>query len=319
MPIFTSNHIGLDHDAPRSEPFVRASTVRRGAALALVHLAAAVVVAATPAHAADIDLAHADSAEIRAHIDDLVRDRASATSEKERLETERSVLTDLIEQANLDFGSVEAQLTQATEAISTASDELSLKIDSLAHLRTEQAVRYEAAEHAAERLEVITPMIARLTDESEALSAEISEARRALKEAREREATPVRSSAPQQASGPPPNSANAVVDFAYEQVGKPYGAGKAGPNAFDCSGLVVSAYSHSGVSLPRTSQAQRNQTEPIGRSDLAPGDLVFSHDLGHVSIYIGQNQVIHATKPGDTVKIAPLDVLPVDGYGRVRD
>jgi cell wall-associated NlpC family hydrolase len=90
-----------------------------------------------------------------------------------------------------------------------------------------------------------------------------------------------------------------------------------GPNAYDCSGLVVAAYSQTGAGLPRTSQAQWNQTEAISRSELAPGDLVFSYGLGHVAIYVGGNQVVHATKPGDTVKVGSLDYLPIDGYRRV--
>jgi cell wall-associated NlpC family hydrolase len=162
-------------------------------------------------------------------------------------------------------------------------------------------------------------MISRLADRTEALTADIETARQALEEAeeREREEAAVRSSGTATASGPSPESASAVVQFAYGQLGKPYEAGMAGPNAYDCSGLVVAAYSQSGAALPRSSQAQWSQTEPISRGELAPGDLVFSYGLGHVAIYIGGNQVVHATKPGDTVKIAPLDELPVDGYRRV--
>jgi cell wall-associated NlpC family hydrolase len=315
-----SNHIDLEEDSPQSGSLMRAATARGMAALALAHLTAAMIVTATAAHADDIDLAHADSAEIRAHIDELVRDRASVESEKDSLVAERAELTALIDQADLDFGTVEVQLIQATEAVNAANDDLSSKIESLAQLRTEQAVRFEAAEQAAERLEEIAPIITRLTERSQGLSADINAARRALKEAeeREREETAVFSSGPSPESGPAPESASAVVQFAYDQLGKPYGAGEMGPNAYDCSGLVVSAYSQSGVPLSRTTQEQWDQTEPISSSELAPGDLVFSYDLGHVAIYIGQGQIIHATKPGDIVKVAPLDILPVDGYRRVR-
>ncbi|MCC3764557.1 NlpC/P60 family protein [Glycomyces sp. TRM65418] len=277
------------------------------------------MVVATPTQAGEIDLAQADSSEIRVHVDDLERERTSVEDDMDRLEAERLELSALIEQADLEFGTVEAQLTRATEAIDTASDDLSSKIEALALLRTEQSVRYEAAQRAGERLEVIGPMISRLVDRSEGLGADIETARRALEEAeeREREEAAARARATAAASGPSPESGSTVVQFAYDQLGKPYGAGMAGPNAYDCSGLVAAAYSQSGTALPRSSQAQWNQTEPIGRGDLAPGDLVFSHGLGHVAIYIGRDQVVHATKPGDTVKIAPLGVLPVDGYRRV--
>ncbi|MDA1360973.1 NlpC/P60 family protein [Glycomyces luteolus] len=300
-------------------------------ALTLAHVTAAMVVAATPAHADDIDLARADSSEIRAYVDDLVQDRASVKDEAERLTAEQSRLSALIEQTNQEFGTIEAQLTLATEAIDAASDDLSSKFEPLADLRTEQALRYEASERAGERLDVIAPMLTRLTDRSENLSADIRTARRALKEAeererdrdrdrdRDREEAAVRSSATSSDPGPAPANTGSVVGFAYDQVGKPYGSGKTGPNAYDCSGLVVAAYSRSGVSLPRTSQSQWAQSEPVSRGELAPGDLVFSHGLGHVSIYVGGNQVVHASKPGDTVKVTSLDYLPVDGYRRVGD
>lgn len=319
MLMCMSNHIDPEHDS-HSGRLARPTAARKVTALALAHLAAAMV-AATPAQAEEIDLAQADSSEIRAHVDDLARDRTSVEHELERLEAERSELDALVEQADREFGTVEAQLARATTAIETAGDDLSSKIESLADLRTEQAVRYEAAERAGERLEVLAPMIARLTDRSEALSADLETARQALEraEAREREQTAVRSSGASTASGPPPESAGSVVQFAYAQVGKPYGAGMTGPNSYDCSGLVVAAYSQSGADLPRSSQAQWNQTDPIGRDELAPGDLVFSHGLGHVAIYVGGNQVVHATKPGDTVKVASLEYLPVDGYRRVPD
>jgi cell wall-associated NlpC family hydrolase len=289
------------------------------AALALAHLTAAMVVA-TSAHADEIDLDNADSSEIRAHVDDLVEALASVEDETARLEAERVELIALVEQADQRFGTVEAQLTRATAAIDTASDDLASKIESLGDLRTEQSVHYAAAERAGERLEVINPKIAQLTDRSEELTADIEAARRALKEAeeRERDAAAAHSNATvTESGGRAPESSSTVVQFAYDQLGKPYVAGMAGPDAYDCSGLVAAAYSQSGADLPRTSQAQWNQTEAISRGELAPGDLVFSYGLGHVAIYVGGNQVVHATKPGDTVKIGSLDYLPVDGYRRV--
>ncbi|GAA2124198.1 C40 family peptidase [Glycomyces algeriensis] len=316
-------HNESDLDSQQRQFLARAATTHRLTALALAHFAAAMVVAAAaPAQAADIVLAEADSSEIQAHVDDLVSERASVDGEIERLEAERSELSALIERTILEFGTVEAQLTRATEVISAADDDLSSKIEPLAELRNEQAFRYEASERAGERLDVIAPRISHLTDRSEDLSANIRTAERALQEAeereRERQETSSRSSTTAVESGRAPASADSVVGFAYDQIGKPYGSGMTGPDAYDCSGLVVAAFSQSGVQLPRTSQSQWAETAPVGRSELAPGDLVFSHGLGHVAIYIGENQVIHATKPGDTVKTASIDHLPVDGYRRVR-
>ena len=85
------------------------------------------------------------------------------------------------------------------------------------------------------------------------------------------------------APAPPPapaSSAAAVaVQVALEQVGKPYDWAGAGPNSFDCSGLVMYAWAHAGVSLPHYSVAQYEDTTRISASQLQPGDLVF-YDTG---------------------------------------
>jgi len=317
MTMDVSNRIETDLDSRQR----RSLALHAMTALALAHFTAAMVVSATPAHADETDLAQADSSEIRAHVDDLEQERASVEDEAERLAAERTKLSALVEQTNLEFGTIEAQLTRATEVVNAASDDLSSKFEPLAELRTEQALRYEASERAGERIDAIAPMLIQLSDRSESLSADIRTARRALEDAeeREREEAASRSISGSANPGRPPVSGNSVVQFAYNQVGKPYKFGKTGPNAYDCSGLVVAAYSQSGVSVPRTSQAQWSDSEPLSRGDLAPGDLVFSHGRGHVSIFVGGNQVVHASKPGDTVKVTSLDYMPVDGYRRVGD
>jgi cell wall-associated NlpC family hydrolase len=65
-------------------------------------------------------------------------------------------------------------------------------------------------------------------------------------------------------------------------------------------------YAQVGVSLPHYTGAQWNAGVPVSRSDLQPGDLVFFDGLGHVGIYIGGGQFIHAPHTGDVVKISSL-------------
>ncbi len=89
-------------------------------------------------------------------------------------------------------------------------------------------------------------------------------------------------------------------------LGTPYVWGGASPGGFDCSGLVAYAYSQVGVSLPHYTGAQWNVGVGVSRSDLQPGDLVFFNGLGHVGIYIGGGQFIHAPHSGDVVKISSL-------------
>jgi cell wall-associated NlpC family hydrolase len=104
----------------------------------------------------------------------------------------------------------------------------------------------------------------------------------------------------------PPSQYGGVVGIAMRYLGTPYVWGGASPGGFDCSGLVAYAYSQVGVSLPHYTGAQWNVGVGVSRSDLQPGDLVFFNGLGHVGIYIGGGQFIHAPHTGDVVKISSL-------------
>jgi cell wall-associated NlpC family hydrolase len=92
-----------------------------------------------------------------------------------------------------------------------------------------------------------------------------------------------------------------VVAFAQAQVGKPYRHAASGPGAYDCSGLAQAAYARVGVPLPHQTGGIAGRGRPVSRSELAPGDLVFT-DPGHVGIYIGGGQMVHATTPSGGVK-----------------
>lgn len=102
-----------------------------------------------------------------------------------------------------------------------------------------------------------------------------------------------------------------VVDIALAQVGKPYVWASANPNVgFDCSGLVYYAYKQVGINLSRTSYTQINDGTRISASELRKGDLVFFNNggdsVGHVGIYIGNNQFVHASSPGTGVIVSNL-------------
>jgi cell wall-associated NlpC family hydrolase len=102
-------------------------------------------------------------------------------------------------------------------------------------------------------------------------------------------------------------AAETAVRAAMSRVGDPYVWGAAGPDAFDCSGLVMWAYAQAGVYLPHFSGAQYSDTIPISMADLEPGDLVFPADPGvHVAMYIGNGEIVQAPYTGADVQIVPL-------------
>jgi peptidoglycan DL-endopeptidase CwlO len=100
-----------------------------------------------------------------------------------------------------------------------------------------------------------------------------------------------------------------VVGIAMQYLGVPYVWGGASPSGFDCSGLVMYVFAQVGVSLPHYTVAQYNypNSVPVPRNELQPGDLVFFAGLGHVGIYVGNGQFIHAPHTGDVVRIDSLN------------
>jgi cell wall-associated NlpC family hydrolase len=99
-----------------------------------------------------------------------------------------------------------------------------------------------------------------------------------------------------------------IVGIATRYLGVPYVWGGESPVAgFDCSGLVMYVYAQLGVSLPHYAADQYNYGVPVSRDQLEPGDLVFFDGLGHVGIYIGNDEFIQAPHTGDVVKISSLD------------
>lgn len=106
---------------------------------------------------------------------------------------------------------------------------------------------------------------------------------------------------------PSPKAALAI-EYARQQLGKPYVYAAAGPNAFDCSGLTQQAWAAAGLRLPHYSGAQYAMFPKVPVSQLQPGDLVFRGPGGsqHVGLYIGNGMMIHAPQTGDVVKISPV-------------
>jgi cell wall-associated NlpC family hydrolase len=96
-----------------------------------------------------------------------------------------------------------------------------------------------------------------------------------------------------------------VINFAMAQRGDPYVWGGDGPNVWDCSGLVHAAFARSGINTSRSTKTLINEGRAIGRAALMRGDLVFPSS-GHVGIYIGNGQMIHAPQSGDVVKVSPV-------------
>lgn len=99
-------------------------------------------------------------------------------------------------------------------------------------------------------------------------------------------------------------TALAFVEAARAQSGKRYVYATAGPDTFDCSGLVKYVAAQFGLSLPHNANSQKGYGTPVAAEDAAPGDLIFFLDGGyayHVGIYAGGNQMYDTPNSGSTV------------------
>ncbi|MGW8987052.1 NlpC/P60 family protein [Streptomyces parvus] len=114
---------------------------------------------------------------------------------------------------------------------------------------------------------------------------------------------------------PASNRGAAALAAAATQIGKPYVSGGSGPNSYDCSGLTQWAFAQANVHITRTTYTQQNDGTRVGRSQLKPGDLVFFNGLSHVGFYAGNNQVLHAPKPGTVVRYESMDYMGTFQFG----
>lgn len=105
--------------------------------------------------------------------------------------------------------------------------------------------------------------------------------------------------------------ATRVVRHALAMVGRPYRAGGASPDGFDCSGLVHYSFLRAGLPVPRDTRSLLQAGRPVETEALAPGDLVFFDQEGkkasHVGIYLGQGRFVHAPSTGGRVRVDRLD------------
>src|SRR5271154_2246309 len=109
----------------------------------------------------------------------------------------------------------------------------------------------------------------------------------------------------------PTQAVATAITFAQQQLGKPYLWGGTGPDAFDCSGLVMTAYRTAGINIARTSEAQWATEQRVPASQVQPGDLVFfagsdgtTTDPGHVGLVIGNGKMIEAYATGFPIRVA---------------
>jgi peptidoglycan DL-endopeptidase CwlO len=259
-------------------------------------------------------------------------------AERAQTEAERAVgsLNRSAARAFTGFGSQFAVLFDAT-SLGDFSDRLEF-IGSMAQadadLATQAELARQEARWTADELRAAVEERRRVLDEIAAekqqIDARVDEARALYAELDRRyhealaAAAAAAAAAQQQSTGggavgfvgvspiPPPPAPNAnvaaVLEAAYSVIGTPYQWGGASPETgFDCSGFTMWAWSHAGVSLPHSSEAQYSSLPKVGREDLQAGDLLFFYSpISHVGMYVGGGRMIHSSHPGTTVSVVAV-------------
>jgi cell wall-associated NlpC family hydrolase len=159
-----------------------------------------------------------------------------------------------------------------------------------------------------------------LAAEKKTIDAKYAEAKDLLDKlkAEEREALLTRGSVRMPSGVDASGAAATAIHYAMAQVGKAYVYGAAGPNAFDCSGLMMMAWAQAGIGLPHSSSAQYGMGRHVASSDLQPGDLVFYYSpISHVAMYIGNGLIVEAANPGAGIRVSPVFSMPYAGATRL--
>ncbi len=201
-------------------------------------------------------------------------------------ETKQSALETLISTKKKEVSNFDSQLAQAKQDAAAYAQTVAKKNEEIRKAKEEEA-RKKAAEEARKKAE--------------------EEARK--KAAANTSSKPKSSNANNQYTGPSAAKSNggtaegrAVADYGLQFVGNPYVFGGTSlTNGTDCSGFVLSIYKHFGYSLPRSSSEQRSAGREVSYSDAQPGDLICY--AGHIGIYIGNGQIVHASSPATGIKV----------------
>ena len=225
--------------------------------------------------------------------------RKRVAKRESELAAARSRQTVVLEQRADETRAIHANLTQRQRLLASMRDEIA---------QLEEAERRRQLELQRQaRLEL---------ERQRAVAAAAERAREQTAMVQQAPASPIvegdetGSEAPASPPPAPPADASAgakVVSIAMQYVGVPYRWGGASPSSgFDCSGLTMYVFAQIGVSLPHYAAAQYGMGVAVAKEELQPGDLVFFRDLGHMGMYIGGGNFIHAPRTGDVVKISSL-------------
>ncbi|BFV58503.1 hypothetical protein KCMC57_up36070 [Kitasatospora sp. CMC57] len=215
-------------------------------------------------------------------------------------------------------GAAEAEAVRAADAVRLAKERAEARLAAQQTQVTEIAARREQLLAALAAARNTTLDLERQRREAlEAVAArQAEEAARAAAAAEAAAAAAARPSADSATeSSWSAGGAQAAIAFARSKIGLPYIWGGEGPAGYDCSGLTMMAWRRAGKNLTHFAADQYAESTPVSYAQLRPGDLVFwtdtgrARDIHHVALYVGDDQMIEAPRPGMAIKQASLWIM----------
>ncbi|MBP3475987.1 MAG: C40 family peptidase [Lachnospiraceae bacterium] len=220
--------------------------------------------------------------------DTLEEEKSELETSKTELEEEQAYVEEVLAQKQQEYENYGVVLAKAKQEAAAYTAKIKQETAQIKKLEEEERKRREEEERKKKEQEAL------LASQSDGDSDEDSSDREEQEEEKKEE-TP-------KASSSGGGKGQQIADFACKYIGYPYVAGGTSlTNGADCSGFVMAVYQAFGYSLPRSSYAQSGVGKSVSYSEAQPGDIIYYG--GHVGIYIGNGQIVHASTERTGIKI----------------
>lgn len=242
----------------------------------------------------------------RTLLEEYQNTRQEVAHKKESLEIELSELEEIEQDFTEQKESLQSMIDERQEVLDNFDEKLSNaknKANDYKAQINEQAKQIKQIEQAENAVKAAE--IAKKQAEENAKRRAEEEARRKAQEenGEENQENVSEAYTPEPASPGDSSKGQEIANYACQFVGNPYVAGGTSlTEGCDCSGFTSSVFSHFGISLPRSSYAQSAAGRAVSFAEIQPGDILYYG--GHVAIYIGNNQIVHASTAATGIKIS---------------
>ncbi len=237
--------------------------------------------------------------------------RVRVTKRNEQLTRARALQAEVVRKRTAERAAIAAKLATRKQLLSSVQEEVQKLVAQeqarQAALRRQAEQQQAAAAAARQRAALQAQQAQQALQSAEASAADASTS--TPDPVAPSDAAPTPEADPVISVAPPADASKGaqVVSIAMQYLGIKYVWGAASPSVgFDCSGLTMYVFNQVGVSLPHYAAAQFGMGTSVSKDQLQPGDLVFFRGLGHMGMYIGGGNMIHAPRTGDVVKISSI-------------